>query len=150
LTGSKTQLENDYQAPSNGGIALTRYYNSFARQHSQDFNGQKWRHNFNSVLLNSSVASHSQGVHDQVSNDPGSQSFSSSAYSSQSAACLSGFAEIKGTVWGGKLSGASAEYLVSDRKSEIWRQVAKKSPRLETTQFKMRSFFDPRPNTQPT
>ncbi|MEE9346063.1 MAG: DUF6531 domain-containing protein, partial [Methylococcales bacterium] len=110
-TGGKTQLENDYQAPLDGGIGLTRYYNSFARPHNQDFTGQKWRHNFNSVLLNSSTTSHSQGVHDQTSSDPGSQSITSSIYSSQSAACLSGFAEIKGTVWGGKLSGASAEYL---------------------------------------
>jgi YD repeat-containing protein len=107
-TGSKTQLENDYQSSNPSGISLNRYYHSFSDQLSHQYTGQKWRHQYDAALFTYSPSINHHYKTDTSGTNP--KTFTSSVYTTKVDACTLGFEEIRYVVWGGKLATATASY----------------------------------------
>ncbi|MEE9421909.1 MAG: DUF6531 domain-containing protein [Gammaproteobacteria bacterium] len=99
-TGNKSQIEQDYDAKSVPGLSFSRYYNSQGEYRHVLHMAPGWRSDFSQRM-------DSLPVPEYVGLAGGE---ASSSYPTPDAACISGFVEIKSSVWGGTLSGASAEY----------------------------------------
>jgi RHS repeat-associated protein len=98
--GSKFESEVDYMSVV--GLSLVRYYNSRGAYRSAPGSGIGWRH------------SYSRALNEQPDRGPlinfTSPVDQSDPYSTASAACTSGWDDIKATVYGGGLSAGTASF----------------------------------------
>ncbi len=101
-TGNKLETETDYAALSSGGLIFQRHYNSMGPYRSGVNFAHGWRHTYSRAL-------------DEMPDKYDLPTFAASGsrsdpYSSEQAACETGWGDIKDTVWGGDISTATATF----------------------------------------
>ena len=98
-TGNESQLETDIPGLGVGGLRFERFYNSLGDHNSSESLAPGWRHTYDRHLNESALGSTrlNPALSDQ-----------SSLYDTPTDACLSGWKEIKNSVWNGALAGATA------------------------------------------
>jgi len=105
--GNKSQVEPDYIAPGSAGIDFVRYYNSTGPYRTAMRMPPGWRHSYSRTL--DEAPDRRPAVLFTVANPS-----SSANYSTASAACTSGWGDIKNTAWQGDLAAATASYEGAD------------------------------------
>jgi len=100
--GTKSETEVDYASSAAGGLSFSRYYNSTGAYRTANENATGWRHTY------------SRELNEQPDKSPAIQFASSTdqsdVYTTASAACTSGWGDIKADVWGGDLSTGTASF----------------------------------------
>jgi RHS repeat-associated protein len=100
--GNKSQVEIDYQSSAHGGLMFARYYNSKGPYKTGYKMAPGWRHTYSRSI-------------DEEPDRWATVSFASPAsqssfYASASDACISGWDDIKSTVWSGDHASATASF----------------------------------------
>lgn len=121
-TGEKIQEEQDITPSPNGVLSFTRYYGSQTVAGDYSALGQGWRNTYSRTL----------DVKDSSIRIPGTI-VSSTAYTTASAACTSGWSEVSASGFRGLASGATASYTNGLCKLTINGAVAGKLAVMQST-----------------
>ncbi|MDX1404619.1 MAG: RHS repeat-associated core domain-containing protein [Woeseiaceae bacterium] len=101
-TGNKYQVESDYSTTADGGLSFTRYYNSKGPYKSASGMGVGWRHSY-SRSLDERPDKNRLPIFPAPANR-------SRSYPTPDDACIFGWEDLRNTVWGGDLAGATASF----------------------------------------
>ncbi len=110
-TGNKFQTETDYTSSVSNGLHFSRYYNSQGSTKNAEYVAMGWRHTYSRTLGEAPIERRAESQQLNMPNVLASSTTlvdRSSLYSSAQDACIMGWNDLKGTVFGGQFSSATA------------------------------------------